>query len=271
MRKMKKYVVMFCALLAMGASVASCSSDEEVVQGAAEGKGLVKLSLNVGTEFQSRAITESDYTDLANYTVQILKDGKVVQDANGNECEWTGTTIPEDLIELSNGGYTLLAFTGEDYKGVGATTQGMYVEGSSVFNVDGDQVTEATVNCTPQCARVTVNFDAKMADYFNNYYVVFDGTDALSAGFTYTWQKTFTDPVYMAVDGTETLTATIKLVDTEGKVVEDIVRTHSISAGKAWKLNIAPVVEGGNLGITIEIDGATTNYPIDIEIPSDWL
>ena len=34
MRKMKKYVVMFCALLAMGASVASCSSDEEVVQGA---------------------------------------------------------------------------------------------------------------------------------------------------------------------------------------------------------------------------------------------
>lgn len=271
MRKMKKYVVMFCALLAMGASVASCSSDEEVVQGAAEGKGLVKLSLNVGTEFQSRAITESDYTDLANYTVQILKDGKVVQDANGNECEWTGTTIPEDLIELSNGGYTLLAFTGEDYKGVGATTQGMYVEGSSVFNVDGDQVTEATVNCTPQCARVTVNFDAKMADYFNDYYVVFTGTDALSAGSTYTWQKTFTDPVYMAVDGTETLTATIKLVDTEGKVVEDIVRTHSISAGKAWKLNIVPVVEGGNLGITIEIDGATTNYPIDIEIPSDWL
>lgn len=270
MGKMKTYAAMFCAMLAMGALTVSCSSEDEAVQGATEGEGLVKLSLNVGTEFQSRAITESDYTDLANYTVQILKDGKVVQDANGNECEWTGTTIPEDLIELSNGGYTLLAFTGEDYKGVGATTQGMYVEGSSVFNVQGDQVAEATVNCTPQCARVTVNFDAKMADYFNNYYVVFTGTDALGEG-SYTWQKNYTDPVYMAVDGTETLTATIKLVDAEGKVVEDIVRTHSISAGKAWKLNIVPVVEGGNLGITIEIDGATTNYPIDIEIPSDWL
>lgn len=267
---MKTYATMFCAMLAMGALTVSCSSEDEAVQGAAEGKGLVKLSLNVGTEFQSRAITESDYTDLANYTVQILKDGKVVQDANGNECEWTGTTIPQELIELTSNGYTILAFTGEDYKGEGATTEGMYVEGSTTFNINNNQVTEATVNCTPQCARVTVNFDAKMADYFNNYYVVFDGTDALGEG-SYTWQKNYTDPVYMAVDGTETLTATIKLVDAEGKVVEDIVRTHSISAGKAWKLNIVPVVEGGNLGITIEIDGATTNYPIDIEIPSDWL
>ena len=139
MRKMKKYVVMFCALLVMGASVASCSSDEEVVQGAAEGKGLVKLSLNVGTEFQSRAITESDYTNLANYTVQILKDGNVV-----NGCEWTGTTIPQDLIELDNGSYTVLAFTGEDYKGVGATTKGMYMEGSAGFNVNSGQTATAT-------------------------------------------------------------------------------------------------------------------------------
>lgn len=267
MRKMKKYVVMFCALLAMGASVASCSSDEEVVQGAAEGKGLVKLSLNVGTEFQSRAITESDYTNLANYTVQILKDGNVVEG-----CEWTGTTIPQDLIELDNGSYTVLAFTGEDYKGVGATTKGMYVEGSAGFNVNSDQTATATVNCTPQCARVTVNFDAKMADYFNDYYVVFTGTDALGEG-NYTWKKDNADPVYMAVTSTEKLTATIKLVDKEGKTASDIVRTHDISAAKAWKLNIAPVVEEatGNVGITIEIDNSVNDIPIDIEIPSDWL
>ena len=120
MRKMKNYAVMLCAMLTLGAFVASCSSDEEAVQEATEGKGLVKLSLNVGTEFQSRAITESDYTNLANYTVQILKEGNVVEG-----CEWTGTTIPQDLIELDNGSYTVLAFTGEDYKGVGATTKGM--------------------------------------------------------------------------------------------------------------------------------------------------
>ena len=255
-------------MLAMGAVVASCSSEDEAVAGSAEGKGLVKLALNVGADFQSRAFSESDYENLADYTVQILnKDGNVVEG-----CEWTGTTIPQDLIELDNGSYTVLAFTGEDYKGVGATTKGMYVEGSAGFNVNSDQTATATVNCTPQCARVTVNFDAKMADYFNDYYVVFTGTDALGES-TYTWQKDYADPVYMAVNGTEKLTATIKLVDKEGKSASDIVRTHEISAAKAWKLNIAPVVEEatGNVGITIEINNSVNDIPIDIEIPSDWL
>ena len=265
---MKKYAVMFCAMLAMGAVVASCSSEDEAVAGSAEGKGLVKLALNVGADFQSRAFSESDYENLADYTVQILnKDGNVV-----DGCEWTGTTIPQDLIELDNGSYTVLAFTGEDYKGVGATTKGMYVEGSDGFNVNSNQTATATVNCIPQCARVTVNFDAKMADYFNDYYVVFTGTDALGEG-NYTWNKDNADPVYMAVTSSEKLTATIKLVDKEGKTASDIVRTHDISAAKAWKLNIAPVVEEatGNVGITIEIDNSVNDIPIDIEIPSDWL
>ena len=267
---MKKYAVMLCAMLAMGAFTASCSSDEEAVQGAAEGKGLVKLSLNVGADFQSRAINESDYKNLANYTVQIISDrtGNVVEG-----CEWTGTTIPQDLIELDNGDYTVLAFTGEDYKGVGATTEGMYVEGKDDFSVDGDQTATATVNCTPQCARATVEFDPEMETYFNDYYVVFSGTKAMGQS-SYTWAKNHgTDPVYMAVTGTETLTATIKLVDKTGKVAEDIVRTKEVSAAKAWKLNIAPVVEEatGNVGITIKIDQGTNDIPVDIEIPSEWL
>lgn len=265
---MKKYAVMLCAMLAMGAFTASCSSDEEAMQGAAEGRGFVKLALNVGADFQSRAITESDYTNLANYTVQILKEGKVVEG-----CEWTGTTIPQELIELDNGSYTVLAFTGEEYKGLGATTEGMYVEGKDGFAVNSDQAATAEVNCTPQCARATVSFDAKMADYFQDYYVVFSGTKALGQS-SYTWAKNHgTDPVYMAVDGTETLTATIKLVDKTGKVAEDIVKTKEVSAAKAWKLNIAPVVEEatGSVGITIEIDNGTNDIPVDIEIPSEWL
>lgn len=264
---MKKYAVMLCAMLTMGAFTASCSSEDEAVQ-SAEGRGFVKLALNVGADFQSRAITESDYTNLANYTVQILKEGKVVEG-----CEWTGTTIPQELIELDNGSYTVLAFTGEEYKGLGATTEGMYVEGKDGFAVNSDQAATAEVNCTPQCARATVSFDAKMADYFQDYYVVFSGTKALGQS-SYTWAKNHgTDPVYMAVDGTETLTATIKLVDKTGKVAEDIVKTKEVSAAKAWKLNIAPVVEEatGSVGITIEIDNGTNDIPVDIEIPSEWL
>ena len=268
---MKKYAVMFCAMLAMGALTVSCSSEDEAVESVAQGEGAVKISLNTGTDFQSRAITESDYTNLANYTVQILKDGKVVQDLDGNLCEWKGNEIPDELIKLSANGYQVLAFTGEAYKGEDATTAGMYVEGSTTFNVGNNQVESVAVTCTPQCARVTVNFDAKMAEYFNDYYVVFTGTKALGEG-TYTWEKDKNaDPVYMAVSGTEKLTATIRLVDKENKIADDIEKTYEVSPGKAWKLNIVPSVQGGQLGITIEIDGKTDDYPIDIEIPSDWL
>ena len=267
MGKMKKYVAMFCAMLALGVAGTSCSSDEEVAQGETTGKGLVKLAVNVGAEFQqSRAITESDYTNLANYTVQILSSTGQVIDG----CEWKGDAIPQELIELSNGSYTLKAFTGEDYKGIGATTTGMYVEGTYLFNVNGNQVAEATVNCTPQCARVKVNFGAEMATYFQDYYVVFSGTKALGSA-SYTWAKTNTDPVYMAVSSEEQITATINLVDNEGKVAADIVKTYTLAPAKALNLTIEPAVESGNLGITIELDEKTTDIPVDIEIPADWL
>ena len=109
-----------------------------------------------------------------------------------------------------------------------------------------------------------------MNDYFNNYYVTFTGTKALASG-NFTWEKTATDPVYMAVSDTEQLTATIHLVDKDNRVVEGIVRTKEVTAGKAWKLTVTPKVKEGSIGITIEINGETNDCPIDIEIPSDWV
>ena len=267
MIKVKKYVGLLCAMLSIGALVASCSSEEEMAQSTTEGKGLLKLALNVGTDFQTRAITESNYTNLANYTVQILKEGRVV-----DGCEWAGDKIPQELIELSNGTYTVLAFTGEDYKGVGATTEGMYVEGRKLVDIDGvnPEVKTVEVNCTPQCARVTVNFDEAMNDYFNDYYVTFTGTKALASG-NFTWEKAATDPVYMAVSGTEKLTATIHLVDKDNKIADSVEVSKEVTAGKAWKLTVTPKVKEGSIGITIEINGETNDYPIDIEIPSDWV
>ena len=267
---MKKYAVMFCAMLAMGALTVSCSSEDEAVESAAQGKGAIKLSLNVGADFQSRSFSESDYANTDDYTVQIQQDGKVIQDVNGEECQWTGATIPDGLIELNNGSYTVVAFKGEEYKGIGATTEGMYVEGKKNFDIQGNQETEANVNCIPQCARVTVNFDKQMADYFKEYSVVFTGTKALGES-SYEWKQDYINPVYMAVTGTEKLTATIKLTDKEGKTADNILKSYDISAAKALKLNIVPSVQGGNLGIAITIDDSTNPIDVDIEIPSDWL
>ena len=119
---------------------------------------------------------------------------------------------------------------------------------------------------------MTVVFDEKMKDYFNDYYVEFTGTVALGQN-KHTWAKDAKDPVYMAIeeDKTETVTATIKLVDKEGKVAEDIVKTYPVSAAKAVKMNIVPTVEGGSIGITIEIDDSTNDVPVDIVIPGEWI
>ena len=105
---------------------------------------------------------------------------------------------------------------------------------------------------------------------FNNYYVTFTGTKALASG-NFTWEKAATDPVYMAVSGTEKLTATIHLVDKDNKIADSVEVSKEVTAGKAWKLTVTPKVKEGSIGITIEINGETNDYPIDIEIPSDWV
>ena len=249
--------------------LAGCSADDEQGPQIPEGKGAVKLSItaNAGFDTMTKAITEADYTNKANYTVQILDGNNRVVEG----CEWTGDALPgeDELIELDNGNYTLLAFTGEDYKGLGATTEGMYVEGKQTFNINGKPISVSAV-CTPQCARMTVAFDAKMADYFNNYYVVFTGTTALGEG-NYIWEKDFKDPVYMAITGTETIVATINLVDKNNKVGTPIEKKYTMTAAQAQKINIVPVVSGGSVGISIEIDDSTNDIPVDIEIPSEWL
>lgn len=267
---MKKhfYLLKTClCALAVGV-LAGCSAEGDDLQ-LADGMGAVKLSItaNTGFDTMTKAITEADYTNYANYTVQIKdKDDRVVEG-----CEWTGDALPEEMVELKNGTYTLIAYTGEEYEGVGATTEGMYVAGKANINVNGGQ-TSATANCIPQCARMTVVFDEKMKDYFNDYYVEFTGTVALGQN-KHTWAKDAKDPVYMAIeeDKTETVTATIKLVDKEGKVAEDIVKTYPVSAAKAVKMNIVPTVEGGSIGIVIEIDDSTNDVPVDIVIPGEWI
>lgn len=263
MRQIKRLKAFVCAL-AGTALLSACSSEaDEIINEA--GKGYVSLSVQADAGFQTtRAINDADYTNLENYTVQILNGDKVV-----DNCEWKGDALPTELVELDNGSYTLLAFTGEEYKDEGATTEGMYVAGSLSFNMNGENK-EIAVTCTPQCARAKVIFDEQMAEYFKDYYVVFSGTKALGSK-TFTWGKDSTDPVYMAIDGTETVTATIKLVDKEGKVADDIVKTYSLSPAKAISMSIAPAVESGNVGISIKIDTTTNDKPIDIEIPIEWI
>ena len=250
-----------CTILS---SMTSCSSAEDSPMNN-DGYGTVSLSISTNTQFKSRAVDESLYMNLENYTVQILKDGQVV-----SGMEWKYGDIPQELIKLSNGDYELNAFYGEDKA---ASTTGMYVKGTKVFNVNSNQ-SQVEVSCQPVCARVKVEFDAKMADYYQDYSVAFhtlalvNENDDLDASFV--WTKSNTDPVYLKVNQKESVKAVITLIDKNSKTTT-IDKSYELSTNEALKMKIVPTVSEGNLGITIEIDETTNDIPVDIEIPSEWV
>lgn len=255
--KYLKFLRTYVCLLLGFAAFTACTSDEEEAL-IPEGKGYVKLSLNADAGFQTKAVDEEAYKNLDNYTVQILKDGKVV-----DGMEWNYTNMPTELIELTNGGYELKAFYGEDEA---ASKQNMYVEGKTPFNINSDKV-EASVTCRPVCGKVTVKFDSKMADYFNDYSITFK-TNALG-DMNISWAKNDTDPIYMKVDNNESIGAVYTLVDKQGKSTT-INKSYSLSPMKHLIIKVVPTVSSGNIGITIEVDDTTNDIPVDIEIPSNW-
>ena len=258
MNRIERSVAKILLCFFSGVTLFSCSSDEAELQ-FSEGTGYVSLDLNTNTGFQSRAVNESDYKNLSNYTVQILKDGKVL-----DGMQWDYDDMPKDMIELSNGAYELKAFYGD--ANFTASRNKMYVEGKSTFNINSDQVT-ASVTCKPVCGKVTVNFDSEMAKYFNDYSITFK-TKALG-DMNISWAKDDTDPIYMKVENNEQISAKYLLVDKKGYTTID--KTYSLSPQKHLIIKVVPTVSSGNLGITIVVDESTNDQNVDIVIPSDWI
>lgn len=263
--KYLKFLRTYVCLLLGFAAFTACTSDEEEAL-IPEGKGYVKLSLNADTGFQTKAVNESEYANKNNYTVQILKDGKVV-----DGMEWNYTNMPTELIELTNGGYELKAFYGEEYN-VPSTRDGLYMEGIKTFNVNGDQQS-LTVECKPVQAKIQVNFDSKMADYFSDYYVTFE-TEALGNENKALWGKDDTSPLYLKVNANgEGVVATFTLNKITGGQATVDPKTYTLKPLDFQTINIAPVVESntGNVGISITINKDTNDENVNIEIPTEWL
>lgn len=263
MGKMKTYATMFCAMLAMGALTVSCSSEDEAVQGAAEGEGLISFDVKTETGFQSRAVNEDDYENVGNYTVQLLSNSEVFR-------EWNYKDMPDDL-KVPVGTYQLKAFYGEDKA---ASTTSMYVEGvsESVEVVEGqDGVKPLTVTCRPVCAKVVVNFNKEELDkYFSDYYVTFK-TAALGTS-NFTWAKASTDPAYLKVSANEKVKVTIDATNkADSKPVETVEKEYTLSPQSQLTLNVGPSGAGSIGGITITVDESTNDIDKPIEVPGDWV
>lgn len=256
---MKKFFFSVMWVLSVLPFVTSCSSSEEnpVYQ---DGSGMVSLNISADTQFKSRAVDESYYQNLENYTVTIVESGK------GTPIQqWKYGEIPE-FTELPSGTYVLSAVCGDSTKT--HYTDDLCVLGSKGFTIKNDSV-NVEVACKPNSARVNIVFDEKMDEYFSAYKVNIK-TAALN-GAIYSWEKTTAGPVYFRVKQNETVTMTIELTPKEGIGADtSIEKTYTLSPADAMKMTLTPVIGSGNLSITIEIDDTVIEHPVDIEVPSEW-
>lgn len=257
--KYLKFLRTYVCLLLGFAAFTACTSDEEEAL-IPEGKGYVKLSLNADTGFQTKAVDESEYQNVDEYTVQIFQEGKQIGE------DRTYSEIKEQLIELPRGTYTVKAFKGED---LAASTNSMYVVGSKDVTI-ANKVEEVSFVCKPVCAKVKVEFDPTMDQYFDNYWVDFT-TEAMGET-DYTWQKDYTLPCYMKVNEKENVSVVINLVKKEGfNSATSISKTYEMSPLMFKTIKLKPVLSNGSIGIEITVDESTNDTNVEIEVPSDWV
>lgn len=274
---MNKNILMLLAAMGVASLMTSCASDENIL--GQEGKGTVNLSLTTGTEFavQTRALTESNYKNVNNYTVQIVNanNGTVVDEFKGSEVN---SKFPKTL---NIGSYRIAAFYGKESP---ASRNDFFVTGTTTFNVKGDDNVDVSVKCAPTCGRLSVVFTPEMATYFANYEVVYGGTTALGTN-TITWAKNDTEPWYVLLDEAgETVNYTINLTTKEdflqtinggeGKVDAQVTGTIQLQRNKAHKLTVSPTytpTTDGGMKLTITIDEGTNDKEITIEVPVTWI
>ncbi len=272
---MKKTTWMFGAIAIMGLTFVSCSQDSIEESGKNDKQGVLMLSLDGKTDFVqvTRALNESDYNNVDNYTV-------VVTDKNGVEqLNCKGSEVAYNMpLKMEIGGYSIKASYGREHA---ASRSEFYVEGLLTGTIKADQTEEVEIICTPTCGRLIVNFNAEMATYFSDYNVNFTGTEALGSE-TLSWLKDDVEPWYVKLneDG-ETISFTITTATKDeyvnGSNKEQVATktgTFRLERNKGYKMNINPSYtpsEEGSVDITITIDESTNDKSVDIEVPVDWI
>lgn len=216
---------------------------------------------DAGVGFQTKAVDENEYKDVNKYTVQVFKSGQesnpVIEGLYGElEAEYS----------LQVGQYVLKAFMGEEKP---VSTDKLYFYGEQGFEVKEGKIVEAPVTCKPSSVRINVVFDAKMDEYFSDYSLKIE-TEAQKPS-SFEWKKDTVGPVYFKVGKQEEVRVTVNLTNKENVTAKGSVKTYTLSPADALRITLKPVINNGNLGISITVDETTVDHPVDIIIPGDWV
>jgi hypothetical protein len=275
---MKRRKMRLGAVLVLGIMLGACTQisdfespvEKEQGQELGDGQGLLSLSLYGGADFTTRALQESSYKNVDNYTVVVVdKDGVEKMNCKGSEV---ASKMP---LTMSIGSYAIKAFYGTELP---ASRDAFYVYGEVKGSIKADQEESVNVVCTPTCGRIAVNFDDVMSTYYSDYYVTFTGTQALGTE-TISWLKGDTEPWYVKLnEGGERITFTITTTVKEEYVNNEQqgdtkTGTFTLDRNKGYKMNISAnytPTDLGNIEINVTIDESTNDKPVDIEVPIEW-
>lgn len=257
---MKKLYVMAIGILLM----VSCHSEGNI---AGEEKGTFSLDLSTNPTFvKSKAVDVSVYQNVNNYTVELSKDGKVI------ESEQFGDMELEKKLEPGN--YSIRAFYGEN---VPVGYDKLYVEGSSDFVLVKGDNRQVKLTCIPANVKVNVVYTDDFFDYYSECKVNLY-TKHLDVPFVMSEEDVGKEAFFMADATGETLTITFALKDMQGVNVspKDFgTQTVIVRPRDFLTITIKPKlinIDGGKIdGITVTIDGSVTSQDIPILIPDEYL
>ena len=249
--------------LAFGGLLTSCVMEEETLT--KSGEATVRIELNADAAFGpgTKAVNESDYTNINNYQVEVRKN-----DRNGDLVMSGLFSELKNEFKLERGNYFLKAYKGVEHP---ASRNEFYAADSTSFSILTADTQTIDLTCVPSCAKCQVVFDDNMGEYFSDYYITYS-TVALGNS-TVKWAKGDSEPWYLKVNKNETVKATIHLTRKSDGKTNTGEWSYALSPNQGWTLKVRANnnVSEGNLGITITIDEGTNDIPINIEVPSDWI
>jgi hypothetical protein len=249
------------ALVALTSFACSSGSDEEPTR-----DSRLTLSLLPSTSF-TRAINESEFTNVNNYTVVL----------QGADSVWTYLYKDMPLnMSIQPGDYQLTAYYGHNAL---AGLDSLYMEGSTQFSVRSGETKTVDLTCLPGNAKIAVNTSSDFATYFTDYQIAVT-TSLTSDTLHYAKQDVETDrkDAYVRADkaGTE-VSVIFSLTPAADVTVSQALQTFTYTVKPqdcltfTLKPDVTTVVSGTVSGVTITIDDSVNTQDVNITLPSDWL
>lgn len=252
----------FLAFLAAACAFASCNSVNE----AETGYGELQLSLGSEEEFVSvQSKTLPSEQQLASYLLTVTQGDEVVM----NQERYSTKVVNGKMGMKAGTGYVLTAesSTAADAETAGEGWGKARFSGSSEpFDIELRKLTNVSVLCTMQNAKVTVAYDVSFTSTFTDYSVEVYETSSPARTLSFTSASTVLAPcAYFNIDADPQLTYVIKGRINGGEKKILCQGTAELAAARWCKL-VCRATPSGKAEMTVAIDNTVEDRDENVDI-----